>query len=84
MDIELPLIAKAAIFTSQGDLDRALQLWEQVYEEDPTDANTTYAFANALVEAGENDRLFGLIDGANMAAHNKTYFCSEQTRTKRL
>ena len=60
VDIELPLIAKAAIFTSQGDLVRALQLWEQVYEEDPTDANTTYAYASALVEAGKNDRLLNL------------------------
>ena len=74
VDIELPLIAKAAIFTSQGELGRALQLWKQVYEEDPTDANTIYAYANALTEAGENDRLLNLIDGANMAAHNKTYF----------
>lgn len=74
VDIELPLIAKAAILMSQGDLDRALQIWEQVYDDDPTDANTTYAYANALAEAGENDRLSKLIDNSEMAAHNKTYF----------
>ena len=74
VEVELPLAAKAAIFSSQGDLEHAIPLWEQVYKEDPTDAAALYAYANSLADAGEYDRLSDLVTDSDMGAYNQTYF----------
>ena len=84
VQIELPLAAQAAIFSAQGDLEHAIPLWEQVYEEDPTDATAQYAYANALADAGEYDRLSDLVTDSGMVAHNQTYFLLRAGRDEQV
>ena len=70
----IPLQITAAVLSSMGEHDRALQTLEQAYEEDPTNPPIAHQYATTLAVTGRFDELAEFIPNSPIPVHNKTYF----------
>lgn len=74
LTIEIPLQVKAASLASHGHFDAAIPLWQEVYEQDPTDKAVANGYARALADAGRTAELSELLDNSTIDPHNLSYF----------
>lgn len=70
----VPLHLQAAIESSRGEIDRAIPIWRQAHEEEPSDEHIAHGYADALAVAEEYDELTAFVPNAPLAIADKTYF----------
>ena len=71
---KLPLPVEAVILSTRGEFDEAVPIWEQAYEEDPSNAAIAHQYADALAGAGKHEELAKFVSEAAMPIHNRIYF----------
>ena len=70
----IPLHVQAAIESKNGHIDRAVPIWKQAYEEEPSNRHVAYSYANALADAEKYDELAEFLRDAPLEISNKAYF----------
>ena len=71
---EVPLSVKAALLSSRGNINEAIGVWEQAYEEEPADLHIAHEYAEALTDAGRNADLANFLPKSRLSFANRTYF----------
>ena len=62
------------MLSSRGEIDAAIDIWQQAYEEDPTRAVIANAYAEALADSGKKAKLADFVPKSPLPTEKKTYF----------
>jgi tetratricopeptide (TPR) repeat protein len=63
-----PYFGRASIAWSQGDIETAIQLMQQVLQQDPNSADAQIYLANALIESGRFEEAVKTVEATNSSA----------------
>ena len=81
---KLPLPVEAIVLSNRGKFDEAIRIWEQVYEEDPTNGFIAHRYADTLADAGKNEELAKFVAKAPLPVYNKVYFLLRAGRNQEV
>ena len=81
---KMPLPVEAVILSNKGEFDKAIPIWEQAYQEDPTDAAIAHHYADTLADAGKDAELVELVAEAPMPVNNRIYFLLRAGRNQEV
>ena len=69
----LPLSVEAATLAAKGEVEKALIVWDQAYEEDPHDIGIAGSYAEALLAAGKHEKLAQFVPDSPLSDDQKIY-----------
>ena len=69
----LPLPMEAARLSARGEYLKALAIWQEAIEEDPTDESVAFLYADALADAEQHEELAKFVLESPLQFPNKTY-----------
>ena len=84
LTLTLPLPVEATILSSIGEFSKAIPIWEQAFNEDPTGRFIADGYADALAAAGKDEELAEFVSEAPIAIHNKVYFLLRAGRNQEV
>ena len=75
---------KAITLSSRGEFQEAIPIWEQIFLQEPDDADIAYQYGEALAGGGKLEELAELALNSPLPPNNKTYFLLRAGRNEEV